>query len=166
MEMGERMNEEFFVITCDEEVENCCRRLDELLISFRQPFYIRLSVSKAMFERTLGSIVPRLQFLNAGVISGLNVINDDYQVIDEDDFSLEQEIHRDSIIKFQIPREMCLKIYSRVIVLNEISGTVRLMKEESTLLAESVSHAKIITTKSAVSNYSKKKIYIKGDQVL
>ena len=94
MEMGERMNEEFFVITCDEEVENCCRRLDELLISFRQPLYIRLSVSKAMFERTLGSIVPRLQFLNAGVISGLNVINDDYQVIDEDDFSLEQEIHR------------------------------------------------------------------------
>jgi len=59
-----------------------------------------------------------------------------------------------------------VKIYSRVIVLNESSGTVRLMKEESTLLAESVSHAKIITTKSAVSNYSKKKIYIKGDQVL
>ena len=160
------MSEAIFVITCEKEIDDCCRRLDELLISFRQPLYIRLSVSKGVFDRAIGSIVPRMQFLNAGVISGLTVIDDDYQILEEDDFALVQEIHRDSIIKFQIPREMSLNIYSKVIVLNEISGTIRLMKEESTLLAESVNRAKIITTKSAVSNYSKKKIYIKGDQVL
>ena len=160
------MKEEYFVITSREQLILCMGKLESLLNSFLQPISLKLMIKKNMFEESLKQIVPKLKFLNKGIITSLEVIRDDYQVFEEDNFSLHEEIKSNAIIKFKIPKEMSLKIHSQVIVLNDVEGTIFLMNENASITCNKMIDAKVINVKSSKDKVNLNKAYIKGDQML
>ncbi len=160
------MSEESFVITNREQLNKCLSRIDRLLLKIINPLDLKLSVSKEMFDQAINEIVPRLRFSDIGIISRLNVINNDYIVFEEDNFSFNQILKEKCIIKFPIPKDMTLQIYSQVIILNEVSGTIFLMDDNASLFCDRLNHAKVITQKNAQSDLTSDRVYIKGDQLI
>ncbi len=161
-----KMSEENYIITNNEQLETMISSLERLFLSLTKPINLKLSVTKEMLDKTINAVVPRLRFSDLGIISHLEILNRDYLIYDEDYFSLNQVIREKCIIKFPIPRDMTLQIYSHVLILNQVQGTIILMDEDASVYCESLNSAKIITMKNSKDNFTHNQIFIKGDDLL
>ena len=56
------MKEETLIITSREQLTNCLTKVESLLNSFINQVYIKLEVSKELFEECLSLVVPKLNF--------------------------------------------------------------------------------------------------------
>ena len=153
------------IITSREQLLNCLANIESIFNSFTSQVYMKLEVSKDLFEESLSLIVPKLSFYNKGIITSLNVIDKSFYEYEEDDFPLVKTLDQKSLIKFKIPREMTLKISSFAIFLGEVEGTLILENEDATVVCKKLNNAKIINTKSS-SYLTKENVFIKGDQLL
>lgn len=161
-----KMNEENYIITNNEQLETMISSLERLFLSLTKPINLKLSVTKEMLDKTINAVVPHLRFSDLGIISHLEILNRDYLIYDEDYFSLNHVIREKCIIKFPIPRDMTLQIYSHVLILNQVQGTIILMDEDASVYCESLNSAKIITMKNSKDNFTHNQIFIKGDDLL
>ena len=159
------MKEETLIIKSREQLTNCLTKVESLLNSFINQVYIKLDVSKELFEECLSLVVPKLNFYQKGIITSLNVIDNSFHEYEEDDFPLVKTLDQKSIIKFKIPSEMTLKITSFAIFLGEVEGTLILENEETKVICKKLNNAKIINTKCS-SYLTKENVFIKGDQIL
>ena len=157
--------EEYFLIMNNEELLKCIIRLD-YLNNIRQFVKIRLIIAKEMFDEALKTIFSKISFDNNAIINSIEVIRNDYQVYEEDNFSLEEELSSNAIIKFKIPKEMTLKVHKNLIVLNEVEGRIILMNEDSSFACYKSIGARISNIKSSSKPLFENKVYIRGDQMI
>ena len=158
--------EENFLITNEEQLLKSIIRLDYLENQNKSNILIKLIVSKNMFEKSIKDIINKISFNHIGFLSHIEVIKDDFLVYEVDNLNAISEFYENSIVKFKIEKDMTLKIYKHLIVLNDVEGTVVLMNEDSLITCNRMKNAKVINIKGSANNVSGECIILKGNQSL
>ena len=115
---------------------------------------------------TIKDIINKISFNHIGFLSHIEVIKDDFLVYEVDNLNAISEFYENSIVKFKIEKDMTLKIYKHIIVLNDVEGTVVLMNEDSLITCNRMKNAKVINIKGSANNVSGECIILKGNQSL
>jgi hypothetical protein len=158
--------EENFLITNEEQLLKSIVRLDFLENQKINNILIKLVVSKNMFEKSIKEIINKISFNHIGFLSHIEVIKDDFVIYEEDRLNKVSEFFEDSILKFKIEKDMVLKVYRHLIVLNDVEGTIVLMNEDSMITCNKMIDAKVISIKGNVNHVNGEFMVIKGDQKL